>query len=318
MADAPAEQVPLRSVVIAGASGVVGRHLVARARAEGIAVRTLAYGAGRSGDGVEAHPWRPDAAASGDEAELSAVGAALEGADALVNLAGASLAAGRLSTPHKRRVMRSRLDATRALARAHARCAAPPPVWVNASAVGYYGDTGEAEVDEASPRGPGFLAAVCERWEEAATAARGRARVVLARIGLVLADDAPAWRSLLRPIQWGLGGPLGSGRQWWAWIDADDLARALLFLARTPAAEGAFNLTAPHPVRQADLAWETALLAGRPALLRAPAFALRAAVGEVADALLLPSCRALPRRLQALGFEWERENIGQELVSLVR
>lgn len=306
-----------RSIVIAGASGVVGRHLVARARADGFEVRTLTRAANGAPRDPSASPWDPAAAAAGEPAALDALARALEGVDVLVNLAGATLADGRLTTAHKRRVLHSRLDATRALLRAHTRCAAPPPVWINASATGYYGDTGEAEVDDDHPRGAGFLAAVCERWEEAAAEVTGRARLVIARIGLVLAEDAPAWQKLLRPIKWGVGGPLGSGRQWWAWIDGDDLARALLFLADHPEGSGAFNLTAPHPVRQADLAWETALLVGRRALLPTPAFALRAAIGEVADELILPSCRALPRRLQALGFKFERENIGRELGHLL-
>lgn len=302
----------LKTLAIAGASGVVGRHLLALARREGLAVRVLTRGAPEP----SATRWDPSRAAAGDAAALAPVTAALEGADLVVNLAGASLDGGRLSADHKRRVLESRLDATRALVRARARCAAPPPVWINASAVGYYGETGDAEVTEESPQGAGFLAAVCQRWEEAAREAAG-ARVVLARIGLVLADDAPAWRKLVQPIRWGVGGRLGSGEQWWAWIDADDLARGLLFLARTPEAEGAFNLTAPHPVRQADLTRQAARLLRRPAFLPAPAFALRAVLGEVADALLLPSCRALPRRLEGLGFTFQRAEIGLQLEALL-
>lgn len=305
-------------VAIAGATGVVGRHLVAAARSEGLAVRVLSRGQGPPGEPVSA--WDPVRAAAGDDAALAQVAAALEGAAAVVNLAGASLAEGRLGAAHRARVLSSRVDATRALVRARARCQAPPPVWLQASAVGFYGDTGEAEVDETAPPGRMFLSEVCQRWEEAAREALAQPappRLVVLRMGLVLAHDAPAWQKLVGPIRLGAGGPLGSGRQWWAWIDADDLARAALFLLRRDDAEGAFNLTTPEPVRQRDLVERAALLLGRPAFLPAPAFALRLALGRVADELLLPSCRALPRRLEALGFSFRRGRVDEELVALL-
>jgi uncharacterized protein (TIGR01777 family) len=305
---------PERIMVVAGASGVVGRHLVAAAQAAGWTLRALSL-SGRAQPGVSVTRWTPGAAAQGDG--LEQVSQALEGAEVLVNLAGASLAEGRLGKAHKDKVLFSRLDATRALAAAHAAADAPPPTWLQASAIGYYGDTGEQEVDETAPRGALFLSDVCHRWEEAARRAAGRTRQVMMRIGLVLAEDAPAFKQgMLTPVMFGLGGPLGSGRQWWAWIDADDLARAILFCAETPTAEGVYNFTAPHPERQRELIKEVATCAGRPALLPAPAFALRIALGGVADELLLPSCKALPRRLQEAGFAWERPTLGRCLLDL--
>lgn len=303
-------------LVIAGASGVVGRHLVAAARAAGRRVRLLS----RSPAGPDARRWDPGRAAAGDEAAVAAVASALEGAAVVVNLAGASLAEGRLGRAHRARVLGSRLDATRALVRAFARCQAPPPVWLQASATGFYGDTGEADVTEEAPPGRLFLSEVCARWEAAAAealAAPAPPRLVVLRIGLVLAADAPAWAKLVGPIRLGVGGPLGGGRQWWAWIDAEDLSRAALHLLARDDARGAFNLTAPEPVRQGDLVAQAALLLGRPAFLPAPAFALRLALGGVADELLLPSCRALPARLEALGFRFDRGRVDQVLVHLV-
>lgn len=305
--------------MIAGATGVVGRHLAARAQAEGRGVRVLSRG-GKALPGAEVRRWDPAAAARGDEVAVNELAAALEGAAAVVNLAGASLAEGRLGRAHREKVLGSRVEATRALVRARARCGAPPPVWLQASATGFYGDTGEADVTEASPVGRMFLSEVCVRWEEAAREVLAQPtppRLVVLRLGVVFAKDAPAWEKMILPIRLGAGGPLGSGRQWWAWIDADDLARAALFLLAREEASGVFNLTSPEPVRQGDLVAQAALLLHRPALFPAPAFALRLALGAVADELLLPSCRALPVRLGELGFTFERGRVGQELVHLL-
>ena len=300
-------------LVIAGGTGVVGRHLGACARAQGWELLLLSRSPG-PGQAV----WDPAAAARGPGPAREAVAKALEGADLLVNLAGASIGDGRLGAAHRARVLDSRIDATRALVEGHRLCARPPGVFLSASAVGYYGDTGEREVDEEAPAGSGFLAEVCQRWEAEAQLLEERARVARMRIGLVLARDAPAWVKMIRPIKLGLGGPLGSGQQWWSWIDADDLARAILFLGAHQDARGAFNLTSPEPARQAELTRQAALLLGRPAFLPAPALALRLALGgQVADALLLASCKAVPRRLEALGFVFQRAALGAELLALV-
>ena len=304
------------TMVVAGGSGVVGRHLLSLARSEGFTIRMLTRGDGHDAPtGAHTVRWEPAAAAAGQARALADIRDCLEGADLLVNLAGTSLADGRLNDDHKRRVLQSRLNATRALAKAHADCGSAPGVWINASATGYYGHRGEEEIDEQSSRGGGFLSAVCERWE-AEVAQVTQARVIVARIGLVLAADAPAWRKLLLPTRLGIGGPLGSGEQWWAWIDADELARALLFLYREPEASGVYNLTTPAPVRQLELARQTGVLFHRPALFPTPAALLRIAIGGVADELLLPSCRAMPTRLQALGFPFQRPSIERELLDL--
>lgn len=299
--------------VIAGGTGVVGRHLAAAARAEGHEVALLSRSPG-PGQVV----WDPTGAARGPGPAVDALARALEGVDVLVNLAGASIGDGRLNAAHRERVLGSRVTATRALVAGHRACARPPGVLLSASAVGYYGDTGEAEVDERSPAGSGFLSEVCLAWEAEARALEERARVATLRIGLVLAADAPAWEKLIQPIKLGLGGPLGSGRQWWSWIDADDLARAALFLAAHEQGRGAFNLTSPEPARQLDLTRQAALLLNRPAFLPAPTLALKLVLGsQVADALLLCSCKALPRRLLELGFRFQRGAIGAELLALL-
>jgi uncharacterized protein len=306
-------------MTVAGASGVVGRHLVSMALAEGWRVRVLTRGP-TGPPGTEAHTWDPGAAARGQGAALDAVQRAIEGADLLVNLAGSSLDDGRLGAAHKARVLGSRLDATNALVAAHRASANAPPVWIQASAVGYYGDTGEAEATEAQGPGDDFLADVCRQWEAAAgevNAGEERARLSLLRIGLVLARDAPAWQKMSLPIRLGVGGPLGSGDQFWSWIDADDLARAVLFLYDRPDARGAYTLTAPEPVRQADFTRRAAILCGSPAFLPAPAFVLRLVLGELADLLLLASCKAKPDRLLEAGFEFQLPAIDLALMALI-
>lgn len=268
--------------------------------------------------GIETYQWQPSS-----DGEAPAVRQALEGASLLVNLAGASLGSGRLTPKRKRWILESRLDATSTLVRAFAQCDNPPPVWIQASAIGYYGTRGDEILTEQSAKGtPWFLADVCQQWEDAANIVKAQhgplVRLIIARIGLVLAKDAPAWRAMLLPIKLGVGGPLGSGDQWYAWIDADDLARGFLFLAAQPDNEGVYNFTAPDPVRQSELARRAAGVVRRPSLLRTPRFVLRALLGEAADSLLLASAKAVPARLLNAGFTFERRTIEQEIDHLLK
>ena len=303
-------------MVIAGASGVIGRHLI-KAAGDRYRIRTLTRSTATEHEGATPMVWRPEAAKEGDEGALEALAEGLDGAGVLVNLAGASVADGRLGEAHKKRVWESRVESTRTLLHAHRLCPNPPSVWFQASATGYYGDAGEAELDETAPKDAGFfLAEVCDAWEEAAEDANG-ARLIVGRIGVVLAQDAPGWEKMLAPIRLGVGGPFGSGKQWWAWIDADDLARAMLFLLERKESRGVYNLSAPEPVRQGDLARKTARRLGRLAV-SAPAFALRLATGGVADTVLLPSAKALPTRLLGEGFSFDRPDIESELDKLLR
>jgi uncharacterized protein (TIGR01777 family) len=239
----------------------------------------------------------------------------MAGADVLVNLAGASLSEGRVGAAHRERVLQSRVQVTHALAAAHGRCPNPPGIWLQGSAVGYYGDCGDKIVDENTGPGDMFLSEVCQSWESAVGDVS--ARVVVLRIGLVLAADAPAWQKMLSPIKWGVGGALGSGRQWYAWITADDLARACLFLVDRADAQGPYNLAAPEPIQQLAMTRQCAKALGRPAFMPVPAFALKAVLGEVAGELVLPSCRAIPSRLESLGFEWTHSTFEQALETLI-
>ena len=302
-------------IVIAGAGGVVGRALL-DASAQRYERVVLTRG-GTAPAGVEAVRWSPSAAHDGDEAELERLAAAMEGAAALVNLAGSSIAAGRLDEAHVQRLIESRVQAGATLLEACRRAAAPPPVWFQASGIDVYGDGGERELDErAGIDDESPIGRVGRAWEGTAEPARAFARVVVGRMGVVLAPDAPAWRKLLLPVRLFVGGPLGSGRQWFPWIEASDLARAMLFLIESPEAEGTYNLVA-EPARQIEVTRAAARQLRRPAIVQAPAFALRLVLGQLADVLLLSSKRAVPRRLREAGFTFEAPSIDEAVRQLL-
>jgi len=283
--------------VISGASGLIGWPLAATLAASGHTIVALRRGAAPG----EAH-WDP-VAGTIDRA-------ALEGAGAVVHLAGATIA-GRFTERHRREVRESRVAGTRLLARTLASLERKPTVLVSASAMGIYGDRGDELLDESKPPGDGFLADVGREWEaETAPAAEAGIRVVLLRTGLVFAREGGALPPMLTPARLGLGGPLGSGRQWWSWVTIDDVVAAYAFAIATPALAGAANLATPQPVRQAELAHVLGRVLGRPAFLPAPAFALRLLLGRgMADSLLLASARMVPARLTAAGFRFRFETL---------
>ncbi|MCA9839521.1 MAG: TIGR01777 family oxidoreductase [Trueperaceae bacterium] len=305
-------------IVIAGASGVVGNHLVKAARASyHIKVLTRSIN-GSEPEGTEPISWKPEAAFKQDQQELERLAEVLSGARAVVNLAGASISKGRFDEAHKSRVLNSRINSTKTLVTAALKSQESPAMWLQASAVGYYGDRGEEELTEdARPQNDFFLSETALAWENAAQPVGEKCRLVTARLGLVLAKDAPAWQQMLLPIKLFVGGPLGSGKQWYPWIDADDLANALLYLMANSSSQGVYNLTAPEPVRQLDLARKAASKLGRPAFVPAPRFALRLLLGGLADMLLLPSTRAVPEKLLKEDFHFDYPNIEAELEHLL-
>lgn len=284
---------PRLHVAITGASGLVGAALSAFLVAGGHRVTPLVRG--KPGPG-EAR-WSPvDGALDADR---------LAGVDAVVHLAGESIAGGQWTDARMARIRDSRIHGTRALCEALARLPRPPRTLVSASAIGFYGDRGDHVLVEESPQGTSFLADVCRGWEDATGAARhAGARVVRLRIGVVMSAAGGALRTMLPLFKLGLGGRLGSGTQWVSWIARDDLVGAIHHALMTDL-EGPVNATAPHPVTNAEL---TRVLAGvlhRPAVLPAPAFALRLALGrKMADETLLCSARVLPRRLTSRGFRF--------------
>jgi uncharacterized protein (TIGR01777 family) len=286
-------------IAIAGASGLVGRRLENSLTDEAHEVRRLVR---RPAAGESEIEWSPQTE-SVDSAGLS-------GVDGVVNLAGYSVAAGRWSRRVKSEIRDSRVRGTRTLANALARLDRPPAVWVNASAVGFYGDCANTVLDESRGRGSGFLADVCGEWEDAvAPAVRAGVRVVLLRIGVVLAGEGGALAQMLPIFRTGLGGRLGSGRQYMSWIGLDDLVRAIRFSIDDPGIEGPVNATAPLPVSNAEFTRVLGRVLRRPAVLAVPAFAIRLAAGEMGQELLLASIRAAPTRLLEAGFEFHFEGL---------
>lgn len=309
---------PQPKLVVAGSGGPIARHVVAAAREDFDVVALTRTVDGSQPAGSRAVAWNPRAVREGDEAAIDALAATLEGARAVVNLAGAGIANGRLGPDHRRRVMESRVDSTTTLVGALARTSRPPDAWIQGSASGYYGDRGEEVLTEDAARGSAlFLSDVVAAWENAAQPASARTRLVVTRFGLVLAEDAPAWQRMLLPIRLFVGGPLGGGTQWFPWIDGDELGNVVRFLIDRDDARGVFNVTAPEPVRQRQLARKAATRLGRPAIVPVPAFALRIVLGGVADQLLLPSQRVVPERLDALGYAFEYPDIDRALDKLL-
>ena len=293
-------------IVIAGGSGFLGSPLAEVYAEEGhdvrLLTRSLAPGDSRheSGTGVPGITkvgWNPD----GRSGAWSPV---VDGADALVNLAGESIGAQRW-TPQRKALLRdSRILSTRSLAAAVAAATAPPPVVVSASGVGYYGMSGDERKTEDSPPGRDFLAQLCEDWEtEARKIARPGVRVVVMRTGLVLERSGGVLAQMLTPFRFFVGGRLGSGRQYMSWIHRLDWVEMVRWIVQAPEASGPINVTAPHPVTNREFARMLGRALRRPALVPAPAFALKLALGEFANNIVTGQ-RVIPARAQALGYHF--------------
>ena len=242
----------------------------------------------------------------------------LEGIAAAIHLSGASIAGHRWTDAYKREMVASRVESTQTLASVLSSLRQPPVVFVTASAAGFYGDRGNELLDEGSSPGSGFLADLCRDWEAASQpAVVAGIRVVHPRFGVVLGAKAGALARMLPLFRLGLGGPLGSGRQWMSWIGLPDAVAALLFLVDTPALRGPVNLTAPEPVTNSEFTRALSRAVHRPAVLPAPAFALRLAFGQMADEALLASARVYPARLLSAGFRFALPTIAEALSASV-
>lgn len=286
------------NVVVAGGTGFLGTPLVARLRAERCVVKVLT----RQARGADEIAWIPDGTAGG-------WASAVDGADAVVNLAGESIASGRWSAARKTRIRDSRIRATRSLVAALDRATRRPAIFLSASAIGYYGPHGDEAVTEQAPAGHDFLAEVCREWEAEALRAAPSTRVVLLRTGIALEKDGGALPSMALPFKLFAGGPVGSGDQYQSWIHRDDWVSLVVWAIHTSAVSGPLNLTAPNPVRNREFAHTLGRVLRRPSFMPAPAFAMRIALGEMADALLLTGQRVLPAAAQAQGFRFEYANL---------
>ncbi len=291
---AVADRGPLR-IAVSGARGLIGSALVPFLSAGGHRVVPLVRPSGRGGP--ESIPWDPSAG--------RLRGADLEGLDAVVHLAGENIAAGRWTPRRKARILRSRAEGTRLLAGALAGLERPPRAFLCASAIGIYGDRGEEEIDERSEPGKGFLAEVCREWEAAVEPAAKRGiRVVHFRFGMVLSAAGGALARMLPAFKAGLGGRIGTGRQFVSWISREDVLGTIHFALFHEGLSGAVDVTSPGPVEQAEFARVLAGVLSRPASVPLPRPVVRAAFGEMGEALLLEGARVLPRRLLESGYRF--------------
>ena len=300
-------------VLITGGAGFIGRELAVSLAGDGhtavLLSRSSAQVTGLPA-GVCAERW--------DGRTAEGWSSLADGADAIVNLAGENIGVGRWTTERKERIRQSRLNAGRAVVETVTRVTRKPRVVVQASAVGYYGPHGPEQIPEETPAGQDFLAQVCREWEASTVPveAMGVRRAVI-RTGVALSKRGGALPRMMLPFRFFVGGRLGNGRQWVPWIHMRDEVRAIRFLIENESSSGAFNLTAPHPVTNAEFAHTLGRELGRPSFMPAPAFALRTLFGEMAT-ILLDGQRAVSQRLVQVGFDFEFPELGPALRDLLR
>ena len=280
-------------IAIAGASGLVGSALASSLAADGAAITRLVRSAPKS-DEIEWHPNHDDVSAR-----------LLEGFDAIVNLAGENIAAGRWTDEQKRKIRDSRVSGTHLLSEAIAKMEAKPNVFVCASATGIYGDRDDETLDEQSESGSGFLAGVCREWEKACEpATKTGVRVVNLRFGPIIAREGGMLAKLLTPFKMGMGGKVGSGKQYISWVALDDVVNAIKLAINDQSIRGPVNVVSPNPVTNEEFTKTLGHVLNRPTALAVPVFAARLAFGEMADEMLLVSQRVMPKKLTAAGFQF--------------
>lgn len=290
-------------ILVSGGSGLIGRALVSALEKDRHEVTVLS----RS-EAVQAPRLLWDPERGKIDARM------LDGFNVVIHLAGESIAAGRWTPLMKERIRESRCRGTGLLAQTVAAVPRPPQIFVCASAIGFYGDRGDEVLTEDSPAGTGFLADVCREWESACRPAASRGiRVVHARFGVVLSRRGGALKKMLPPFRWGLGGKIGSGRQWWSWIGLSDVVGAIQQTLKDGSLSGPVNVTAPGPVRHDEFIRILGRVLRRPAVTPLPAFAAKLVLGEMADALLLASARVEPKKLIQSGYVFRAPTLAQAL-----
>lgn len=281
-------------VLISGAHGLVGTALQKALSAAGHEIYRLVRYAPHSDSEIE---WSPD--------RYSIALSRIEGFDAVYHLAGESIASGRWNDEKKKKIRESRTRGTKLLSDALANLTQPPKALICASAIGYYGNRGDELLTETSPPGNDFLSEVCVEWEQATGHARDKGlRVVNTRFGIILDKSGGALAKMLTPFRMGIGGRIGDGKQWMSWIALDDVIGALQFVLNNDALAGPINFVAPNPVRNAEFTKALGHALSRPTFFPIPAFGVRLAFGEMADALLLSSQRVEPGNLKQAGYDF--------------
>jgi uncharacterized protein len=312
-------------VLMTGATGLVGTaltqalvrdgHTVCRMVRRETVSRKADSPSQAAGPRVIDVPWDPEAS---DGLTFADSQGEIAGAEAVVNLAGAPIAEGRWTQQRKMVLRSSRVRTTRALVTAIGRLKSAPKVLISASAIGYYGDRGDEVLTEESKPGDNFLARIAMEWEAEAKKAEALGmRMVLTRFGVILAKHGGALPAMMKPFQFFVGGKMGSGQQWISWITLEDVLGIMRYALDSVGVSGVINVVAPQPVRNAEFARELARVMHRPALVPAPAFALRLALGgEMADSMLLASERVLPTRLQQSPYRFRHDTLPEALSSV--
>lgn len=314
-------------IVVAGGTGFIGNALMRRlneAQYETVLLTrnpdrkdSAPFGSAPAGRSFGRHRAVGAAkAVAWDARSKGAWASELNGAQAVINLTGESIAGKRWTKTQKDRIVLSRVDSTRALVDAMKNLSARPRVFVSSSAVGYYGNVDEGDVSESHPKGKGFLADTCERWEnEAQNAEALGIRTVLLRTGIVLEKGGGALGKMLPPFQFFAGGPIGSGAQWFPWIHRADAVDIILFAIKTESLKGPVNMTAPAPLRMKDFSAELGKAIHRPSWAPVPVLALKMLFGEMAD-MLLEGQKAVPKKLLAAGYAFRYPELGRALQSI--
>ncbi|HTZ97341.1 MAG TPA: TIGR01777 family oxidoreductase [Terriglobales bacterium] len=293
-------------ILVSGSSGLIGSALIPALQENGYEVIRLVRGYSSAQNQIAWNPGEPIRPET------------VSGYDAVVHLAGESIV-GRWTEAKKARIRESRIVGTRHLAEALAKARQRPQVLVCSSAIGYYGNRGDEILREESPSGSGFLADVCLGWECAnIPASQAGIRTVQVRTGIVLSKDGGALPKMLTPFRLGVGGKMGSGRQWWSWIALQDMVGAILHALKTSSVQGPVNAVAPNPVRNAEFTKILGSVLSRPTIFPMPAFAARLVLGQMADELLLSSQRVEPSRLKSSGYVFQRPELQSALEALLK
>jgi uncharacterized protein (TIGR01777 family) len=293
-------------ILVSGSSGPIGAALLPSLKAQGFAIMRLVR---KSASGSDQIVWDPSRPLSPD---------LVSGFDAVIHLAGESIA-GRWTDAKKRRILESRSQGTGNLAQAAAKASQPPRVFISASAIGFYGNRGDEVLREDSPSGEGFAAEICRQWEAATQpAAQAGIRTAQMRIGVVMSAEGGALPAMLTPFRMGLGGRLGSGRQWWTWVSVRDVVGAIQQVLNHDSLSGPVNAVAPNPVTNAEFTRILASVLNRPAIFPMPAFAVRLIFGEMGEELFLGSQRVEPAKLVATGYQFRHPDLKNALKEILQ
>jgi uncharacterized protein (TIGR01777 family) len=293
-------------ILVSGSSGLIGAALIPALKSGGYEITCLVRGTASGKEQIQWDPAQP------------LVPESVSGFDAVVHLAGESIV-GRWTEAKKRRIRESRVQGTLRLAEALAQAPQRPRVLISASAIGYYGDRGDEALREDSASGSGFLPEVCREWEDATEpATKAGIRTVQVRFGLVLSRHGGALPKMLPPFRLGVGGNMGNGRQWWSWIDIDDLVGAVQHVIKAETLRGPVNVVGPNPVMNAEFTKILASALSRPAIFPMPAFAARLVFGQMGDELLLASQRVEPAKLLASGYVFQKPILRAALEGILK